>query len=130
MVPVELSAKETMSGARPLMGLAMKPATGTSAPAPVRVLVELAALSAVKTITLLKLSSVTGLKRTTMLADPNPGRLKGMPDTMLNPDASGLTRAAPLEMGIVPRLVTTKAASALAPTATAPKSRLTGETAN
>src|SRR6266568_4980812 len=108
MVPVELSVKETISRARPLVGLA--------------------ALSAVKTTTLLKLSSLIGVKCTTMLADPNPGRLKGMPDTMLN--GPSLTTADPLVIGVVSRLLTTKAASAVVPSATAPKARPAGETAN
>ena len=41
MVPLEVSVKETLNGLRPLVGLALKAASGSRAPLPVKVLVEL-----------------------------------------------------------------------------------------
>src|SRR2546428_213586 len=82
MVPEELSVKETVSGLTPLVGRPLKLAVGTSAPLPRTALVELPPLL-VKTTTLLKLPAVAGAKRTGRLVEPNPARLKGVPDTRL-----------------------------------------------
>src|SRR6266702_3089566 len=94
MVPVELSVKETVSGLTPLVGLAVKLATGTIAPVP--------------RTTLVKLPAVAGAKRTTRLVEPNPDRLKGVPETILKGPA--LIVATPLVSAAPPRLVTTKLA--------------------
>jgi hypothetical protein len=63
IVPVELLLKFTVSGQKPLVGLPLKPATGTKAPLPLTRLVELPPLL-VKTRWLVKLPSVAGLKLT------------------------------------------------------------------
>src|SRR6266851_3644390 len=126
MVPVELSVKLTVSGLRPLVGLPLKPATGTIAPVPVRALVLLPPLSVLTTTTLLKVAALLGAKRTTRLVEPKPGRLKGVPETMLN--GPPLIVARPLLSAAPPWLVITKLAWALEPTATVPKLRLPGET--
>src|SRR5713226_901046 len=127
IVPVELSVKETPSGQEPLVGLPVKFAVGASAPAPVRVLVILPPLPVVKISLFVKLAALVGAKRTTRLVAPKPGRAKGVPDTIVN--GPPLTVAAPLVSAAPPRLVTTKLAWALAPTATAPKSSPGGVTA-
>src|SRR6266566_5619215 len=127
MVPEELSVKETVSGLTPLVGTPLKLAVGTSAPLPRTALVELPPLL-VKTTTLLKLPAVAGAKRTGRLVEPNPARLNGVPDTRLKGPA--LIVATPLVRAAPPRLVTTKLAWALVPTATVPKLRFGGETAS
>src|SRR5215471_10658432 len=63
MVPVELLIKLTVSGQKPLVGLALKPATGTKAPLPLRRFVGLPPLL-VKMRSFVKLPSVVGLKLT------------------------------------------------------------------
>src|SRR5262245_65789126 len=72
IVPVELLLKFTVSGQKPLVGLPLKPATGTKAPLPVSRLVELPPLL-VKTRSLVKLPSAVGLKliRTRLLWPPS-----------------------------------------------------------
>src|SRR6266699_451276 len=107
MVPVELSVKLTVSGLRPLPPLLL-----------------------LTTTTLLKLAALSGAKLTTRLVEPNPERLKGVPETTVNPDESGLIVARPLLRAAPPWLVITKLAWALEPTATVPKLRLPGVTAS
>src|SRR5438552_2790349 len=124
MVPEELSVKETVSGLTPLVGTPLKLAVGTSAPLPRTALVELPPLL-VKTTTLLKLPALVGANRTTRFVEPNPAKLKGVPDTILKDPA--LSVATPLVSAAPPRLVTTRLAWALVPTATVPKPRLGGE---
>src|SRR6266446_2104215 len=128
MVPVELSVKLTVSGLRPLVGLPLKPAVGATAPVPVRALVLLPALLLLTTTTLLKVEALPGAKLTTRLVEPKPARLKGVPETMVNPGEPGLIVARPLLSAAPPWLVITKLACALEPTATVPKLRLPGET--
>src|SRR6266567_6584713 len=128
MVPVELSVKLTVSGLTPLVGLPLKPAAGATAPVPVSALVLLPALAVLTTTTLLKVAALPGAKLTTRLVEPKPGRLKGVPETMVNPGEPGLIVAKPLLSSAPPWLVITKLAWALEPTATVPKLRLAGET--
>src|SRR5260370_19583618 len=125
MVPLELSVKLTVSGLRPLVGLPLKPAAGATAPVPVRALV-LPPLLLLTTTTLLKLAALPGAKRTTRLVEPNPVRLKGVPETILK--GPPLMVARPLLKDAPPWLVITKLAWALEPTATVPKLRLPGKT--
>src|SRR5215471_7709133 len=125
MLPVELSVKVTVSGLRPLVGLAVKLAVGTKAPAPVRALVLLPPLL-VKTTTLLELAELVGLKLITRLVEPKPGRVKGVPERIVN--GPPLTVAVPLVRAAPPRLVTTKLDCALELATMVPKSRLAGET--
>src|SRR6266436_1403219 len=101
MVPVELSVKVTVSGLTPLVGLAVKLAAGTTAPTPVTGLLLLPALPLVKVTTLVKLAALEGVKRITKLVEPEPGRLKGVPERIVN-----------------------------GPPSTVPKSRLAGSTAS
>src|SRR6266704_1939688 len=126
MVPLELSAKLTVSGLRPLVGLPLKLAAGATAPVPVSALVLLPALLLLTTTTLLKLAALPGAKRTTRLVEPKPARLKGVPETMLK--GPPLMVARPLLSDAPPWLVITKLDWALEPTATVPKLRLPGET--
>src|SRR5882724_5006829 len=128
MVPVELSAKVTVSGLTPLVGLAVKVAAGTTAPMPVTGLVLLPALPLVKVTALVKLLAPEGVKRMTRLVELEAGRLKGVPERIVN--GPPLTVATPLLRGTPPRLVMVKLAWALEPTATVPKSRLAGSTAS
>src|SRR5437879_3130974 len=104
MVPLEVSVKLTVSGLRPLVGLPTKLAIGTIAPVPVIALVLLPPLL-VSTTILLKLVALVGVKRTTRLAAPKPGRLNGVPETTLKPPS--LMLATPLLKGAPPRLVRT-----------------------
>src|SRR6266478_6303689 len=127
MVPLELSVKLTVSGLSPLVGLPLKLAAGATAPVPVRALV-LPPLLLLTTTTLLKLAALPGAKRTTRLVEPKPERLKGVPETMVNPGEPGLIVARPLLSDAPPWLVITKLAWTLEPTATVPKLRLPGET--
>src|SRR6266404_708781 len=127
MVPVELSVKLTVSGLSPLVGLPLKLASGVLAPVPVSALVLLPPLSVLTTTTLLKLAALPGAKRTTRLVEPKPGRLKGVPERMVK---GPLAVAVPLLSAAPPRLVMTKAAWALEPTAIVPKLRLVGRTAS
>ncbi len=126
MVPLELSVKLTVSGLRPLVGLPLKLAIGTTAPVPVSPLVLLPALLLLTTTTLLKLAALVGANRTTRLVEPKPARLKGVPERMLK--GPPLIVARPLLSDAPPWLVITKLDWALEPTATVPKLRLPGET--
>src|SRR5207247_108859 len=122
IVPLELSVKLTVSGQKPLVGLALKRASGTKAPLPMSVLVLLPALPVVKTTTLLKGVASVGAKLTTTLVEPEPARLKGAPDKMAK--GPPLTDATPPVRGSWPRLVARKLVWALEPTATTPKLKL------
>jgi hypothetical protein len=84
----------TIVGLRPLVGAPLKFAAGTSAPVPSNELVLLPASLVVTTMTLLKLPALEGAKRTTRLVEPSPGRLKGVPERMVNGPPS--TEARPL----------------------------------
>ena len=108
IVPVEASEKVTSSGHAPLVGLAVKFATGATAPLPVTEFVLLPSFAVVNRTTLLKLAALVGAKRTTTLVALNPPRLNGVPDRIVNgpPEID----AVPLVRGELPRLVTTKAA--------------------
>src|ERR1700716_845822 len=81
IVPVELSVKLTLRGLRPLVGLPVKLAVGTTAPVPVTVLVLLPPLL-VKTTTLLKLPALAGLKVTCTWPVWPGATLKGVPLAM------------------------------------------------
>src|SRR6266568_1520039 len=128
MVPVELSVKLTVSGLTPLVGLPLKLASGAAAPVPLSALVLLPPLLVLITTTLLKVAALSGLKLTTRLVEPKPARLKGVPETMVNPDESGPMVATPLLSAAPPWLVITKLAWALESTASVPKLRPAGET--
>ena len=106
MVPLELSVKVTVNGLTPRTGLPTKLAAGTSAPVPVKLLVLLPALPLVMVTTLLKLAALLGAKRITRFVEPKPGKLKGVPEMMVNVPA--LMFAKPLERIAPPRLVNTK----------------------
>src|SRR6185369_11820956 len=128
MVPVEESVKVTVNGLSPLVGVAVKAATGMTAPMPSRELVLLPALLVVNRTTLLKLAALAGVKRTTRLVEPKPGRLKGVPERMVK--GPPLTVARPLLRAAPPVLVTVKLVWALVPTATVPKLMLAGRMAS
>src|SRR6266700_1278834 len=128
MVPLELSVKLTVSGLSPLVGLPLKLAAGATAPVPVSALVLLPPLPLLTTTTLLNVAALPGAKFTTRLVELKPLRLKGVPETMVNPGEPGLIVARPLLSDAPPWLVITKLAWALEPTATVPKLRLPGET--
>src|SRR6266568_9142594 len=129
MVPMEVSVNKTASGSWPLVGSPLKLAVGASAPTPTTPLVELPPLTVVKTTTSLKLPAPVGEKRRNTLVDLDASRLNDVSERMLNPDVSGLpTETSPLVIGTSPRLLRTKLACVLAPTATMPKSRTRGET--
>ena len=103
-------------------------AADTTAPVPITALVLLPSLAVLKTTALLKLAALPGAKRTARLVEPKPGRLNGVPDRIVK--GPPLTMAVPLLKAAAPRLVTTKAAETVCPTATVPKSSAGGETAS
>src|SRR5437870_9255112 len=80
IVPVELSVNVTVSGAAPLVGAAANTATGTTAPVPVTVLVELPPLAVVKMTLLVKPPAVSGLNCTVTLVVPPADTSKLVPD--------------------------------------------------
>src|SRR5258707_350020 len=82
-LPVERSVKVTVRGLAPLMGLTFHAAWGSSAPVPTTVLVELPPLAVTNTTELVKVAPLVGLKDSSKLVVPNPGRL--------NPDAKAET---------------------------------------
>src|SRR5258708_4854395 len=108
MVPVELSVKLTKRGKTPLVGVALKSASGTVAPIPVTELILLAFVPAVTETTLLKLAAFVGENCTTRLVELKPDRLKGVPDKMVK--GPEVTVAIPLPSGAPPELVITKLA--------------------
>ena len=124
IVPVELSVKVTVSGFNPLTGTPVKLAEGTTAPTPVIVLVLLPSLPVVTRTTLLKLAALPGAKRTIRFVEPKPGRLKGLPERIVN--GPPLTVAMPLLNPAPPKFVIVKVVCELAPTAMVPKLKLAG----
>ena len=69
IVPLELSVKLTVSGQKPVVGLAWKLASGIVVPVPVTLLVALPALSVRKTTLLLKTPSALGANWITTLVE-------------------------------------------------------------
>jgi hypothetical protein len=128
MVPMELSVKDTVSGAMPLVGVAVKLARGTRAPAPVTRFVLLPLPVVVNTAALLKLLMPGGANRTTTLVTPKPGREKGEPERIVKGPV--LRETTPLDSGALPVLVTVKLACLEEPTATKPKFSVAGDTAS
>ena len=108
IVPLDESVNVTVKGFSPLSGVPLKLALGTIAPVPMMEFVLLPSLLVVKTTTLLKLAALAGVKRTTRLDEPNPGRLKGVPERMVK--GPPLTVATPLLKVAPPRLVMVKEA--------------------
>src|SRR5207244_11873128 len=84
IVPVDRLVKVTVSGMRPLVGPPVKAAAGTIAPVPITALVLLPAVAVVNTTALLKLEVSVGLKRTRTLVEPNPAKLKELPERILD----------------------------------------------
>ena len=82
----------------------------------------------VKTTTLLKLAALPGVKRTTRFVEPKPGKLKGLPERMVN--GPPLRVAAPLLRVAPPEFVIVNVACELEPTAIVPKLILDGVTAS
>src|SRR6266849_3313445 len=72
---------------------------------PVIELLLLPALPLVKVTTLVKLLALEGVKLMTRLVEPEPGRLKGVPERIVN--GPPLTVATPLLRGSPPMLVNT-----------------------
>src|SRR5215471_7303461 len=128
MVPVEESVKVTINGFKPLVGLAEKAACGTNAPMPVTEFVSPPPLAVLTTTALVKVEAASGANLITRFVEPKPGKLKGVPEIIVNSPA--VSEAVPLVSAVPPRLVSTKLASAVEPTATVPKSRLDGKTPN
>src|ERR1051326_8872569 len=80
MVPAEVSAKLTINGQKPLVGVAWKFACGIDAPVPVTLLVKLPSLALRMTTLLLKTPSVPGANWITTLVELCPGRLNECSD--------------------------------------------------
>src|SRR5436309_3728673 len=130
IVPVELSVKLTVSGLRPLVGLAVKAAAGTIAAAPITGLMTLIPVSVLKTTALLKLPAALGANSITRFVEPNPAKAKELLERMANPGEPAARTAVPLVSEALPRLVRTKLACTWSPTTIVPKSRMAGETAS
>ena len=128
IVPVERSVNVTVKGFSPIVGLAKKLATGIIAPVPITELTLPPSFPVVMTTTLLKLAATPGAKLTTRFVEPNPGRLKGVPETTAKP--LPVIVALPLVKGAPPRLLRVKLSCGLVPTATVPKFKLGGNTDN
>ena len=126
MVPVDASVKVTFSDAAPLVGLAVKPATGAMAPVPVIAFVDVPPLLT-KTTASVKLPALDGVKLTPTFVEPKPATLKGLPDAIAN--VAVLTVAVPVKV-VPPRFVTTKLVWCVVPVAAVPKSKLPGATDN
>src|SRR6266478_2998980 len=124
IVPVELSLKFTVSGFRPLVGVAVKSAKGTTAPIPVMGFVLFPALSDVKITLLLNVPAPPGKNRMMTFVELKPGRLKAGGEIIAKAELPRL--ATPLERVAPPEFVTVKAAGAFEPTAMIPKSILAG----
>lgn len=95
-------------------------------PVPLTAFVTFPPFAVVNRTLLLMLPAPLGVNRTSTLVVPKLATVNGLPDTMLN---GGLTAALPPVTGAPPKFVTTKVRSALALTATTPKSQLAGLTA-
>ena len=107
MSPVDRSLKLRVKGFKPRVGLAEKFAESGSRPTPVTGLV-LEPPSPKKMTALLELLLLLGLKLTTRLVEPNGGRLKGVPETILKGPVPML--AVPLVRAAPPIFVRTKLA--------------------
>ena len=80
-------AKDKLAAAQlfaEIFGLAVKPATGISAPIPVTALVSPPPLAVLITRASLKLEALLGANRITKLVEPKPGRVKGVAETTTN----------------------------------------------
>jgi len=106
IVPVERSVKVTVKGFSPLVGLPIKFASGITAPTPVSRLVLPSSFNVVIVTTSLKLPSAEGVKRTTRLVEPKPGRLKGVPERIAKEVPAML--AEPLVIAAPPWFVRTR----------------------
>src|SRR5262249_10707523 len=129
MVPVDRSVRVTVKGTSPLVGVAVKPACGSSAPIPDTIFVLLPALEVRITTVFVNAAAFVVVKLITRLVDPKLGRRKkGVPDTIAN--GPPVTVAVPLEMAAPPRFVTAKLACTLWPAVTSaiPKSSTPGRT--
>src|SRR5438477_8882302 len=83
IVPVEVSLNETLSGALPLVGLAVKAAAGPAAAVPMSALVLFPPLLA-NAMTLLKLPPEPGANFTVRFVELNAGMVKEAPETTVN----------------------------------------------
>jgi hypothetical protein len=124
--PVEVSVNVTVNGAGPLVGVAVKLATGTIAPVPVTVLVELPPLAVVKVTVLVNPPALDGANRTTTFVEPPAGMLKELPEMALN--GPPVAVATPLLTAVPPLLLTVNTRCELVPVAIVPKSIATGLT--
>src|ERR1035437_10097939 len=93
IVPVDVSVNVTRNGTRPLVGVPLKLATGTVAPAPITGFVELPMFVA-KTTLSVKLPVLTGVKLTTTFVELRVATVNGLPEAIEN--GAPPTGAAPL----------------------------------
>src|SRR5437016_4893400 len=107
MSPVDRSLKLTVKGFKPRAEFAEKFAESGTRPTPVTGLV-LEPPSPANTTMLLELLLLVGPKLTTRLVEPNGGRLKGVPERILNGPAPMV--AVPFVSAAPPILVRTKLA--------------------
>src|ERR1017187_4175403 len=124
IVPVDVSVNVTRNGTRPLVGVPLKLATGTVAPAPITGFVVLPIFVA-KTTLSVKPPALTGTKRTTTFVDLRLATVNGVPETIEN--GAPPTTAVPLRDTPLP-LVTAKLSCAVVPVRIVPKSWLAGVT--
>src|ERR1051326_7652445 len=108
IVPVDVFVKLTFSGLVPPVGPPTKFAIGTTAPIPVIGFVLLPPFAEENMTTLLKNAALVGLKRTTTFVKPNPVRLNGVPDRIVN--GPPVMEVVPPLKAAPPRFVTVKLA--------------------
>src|SRR5437870_2612379 len=125
IVPLDVSVNVTANGTAPLVGVALKPASGTIAPMPFTALVELPPLAVVKMTLLVKPPAVSGLNCTVTLVVPPADTLNVPPDRIVYGAA---TVVVPLLTAVPPLLLTVNTACAIVPVASVPKLRATGLT--
>src|ERR1051325_10541740 len=100
MVPVELSVKVTVNGTTPLVGVALNTATGTTAPVPTTMFVDVPPLAVVKIAVLVKSPSLDGANCMTTLVEPPATMSNELPDMMVNGPA--VTVAMPFVIMVPP----------------------------
>src|ERR1051325_8138277 len=117
---MELSVKLIVNGLTPPVGLAVKFASGKRPPVPLTRPIRLPPLLALKTIELVKLPALVGLKLTITLVELNPPKAKLVTDSM--PKGPPTTLTDTLVIGPPPELVATKLPVELLPSTTPPRS--------
>src|SRR6266403_1190477 len=103
IVPVEWSVNVTVKGLTPVIGVALMPACGWKAPLPETVLVLPPPLAVANTTVLVKVAALVGVKPSSRLVAPKPGKLKGVPERMAKVPSLSESEAVPPRREAPPR---------------------------